>query len=80
MDFQPGFYLLILLPFPSETHNPPADVKYFGVGNSALFLDQRHRFLRIISLRNQDSRTHGHAAMPSTRTVRVNFASGMDGL
>lgn len=68
------------LPLARELQYPRADVERERVGLWTFLLDQVHRRLRIISLGNENTRAHRHAAVDSARTVGIHFAAVLDRL
>ena len=57
------------VPVNCKTENAIANVKHIRVCDWALLLDKLHGYIRSVPLRDQNGRTHGHAAMAPGGTV-----------
>ncbi len=66
-------------PFTSEFQNTRADIKRERVSDRSALFYQHHRRVWVISLRDQDRRTHRHRTVDSAGAVCVNFASASNG-
>ena len=65
----------MICPFTREQQNARMDIKRKRVGNRAAGDNQFHRGLWIISLRDEDTRAHRHAAMTPVGAMGVDPAA-----
>ena len=65
-------------PGSRETPDAPANVPGIWVGNLASLLDQLHRAIGGVTLRNQDGGRHHYRSVPANVAVCVYFAARVD--
>ena len=68
----------LFVPFFCKFQNPRFDVIRRRISNRAAGFDQFHRGLRIEALRDEDARTHRHAAVTSVGAMSVDLAAVAD--
>ncbi len=68
----------LFVPLFCKFQNPRFDVIRKRIGNRAALFDELHRGLRIKALRDEDARTHRHAAVTSVGAMSVDLAAVVD--